>query len=338
MSELTPRNLFPYPSEREQPFWDVFKAGQLAQDAAIFANSDNSNIVWQNGGIFSWDAPNDLLFWTETIFVNGFHAPFGGFIPTGSIILQENEVIFFKFPRLVQNADVELDLFRSSRIFLEGSRLHDLRLFVTRRDNVLYFANGSTLKDQDTGQLFGSGLIKIASVLPHKHEPAWLFIVPAAGLNTLTPVPIIVAPDLARVDVYRNGQLLVEGVTEDYTVDLLTGVIILNQLTVVVPNPDKFIVFRETRDGSGVSVSSHQHASQLNIAPTPGTAVLNALVSAPFLLRVDVYRNGQLLSGVVLPGAATEDYIVDLATGLITINVPSVFGDKFEIHRELGIP
>jgi len=333
MSELSPRNLFPYPSEREQPFYDVFKAGQLAQDAAIFANSDNSNVVWQKGGIFSWDAAIDLLFWTDTIYVNGYHTSFGGYIPEGSVTLQEGEIIYFQFPRLVQNADVPLELFRSSRIFLEGARLHDLKLFVTRRDDVIYFANGCSLKDGDTGVLFESGIIKISTVIPHEHQPAWLSIAPAAGIVTLTPVPVIVSPDLVRMDVYRNGQLLAEGMTEDYTASLATGIITLNTPTAVIPYPDKFIVFRETRDAGGVTVSSHQHAPPLLLKPTSGTSVLNVLSSAPFLLRVDVFRNGQLLAS-----GASEDYTIDLVTGLITLAVTSVLNDKFEIHRELGIP
>lgn len=333
MSELTPRNSFPYPSEREQPFYDTFKSGELAKDAAIFANSDNSNIVWQQGGIFSWDASTGVLFWTDTIYVNGFHGPFGGFIPEGSIVIQENEVVYFKFPRLVQTTHAELQLYRSNRVFLEGTRLHDLRLFVTRRNDVLYFANGMTLKDGDVGPLFEAGLIKLSTVLPHKHEPAWLYIAPAAGITSIIPAPVIVAPDLVRVDVWRNGQLQVEGISEDYTVNLLTGEINLNVPTVVVPNPDKFIVFRETRDTSGVTVTSHQHATPLLLYPTPGTTVLNALSTSPFLLRVDVFRNGQLLSA-----GASEDYTIDLVTGLITLAIPSVLNDKFEIWRELGVP
>jgi len=133
--------------------------------------------------------------------------------------------------------------------------------------------------------------------------------------------------------VWRNGQLLSEGATEDYTVDLNTGVITLTVPTVIIPNPDKFVVFRETRDFTGVSVSSHQHAVSLVLFPTPATSVLNTLATAPFLLRIDVFRNGQLLSE-----GATEDYTVDLNTGLISLAVTSVFGDKFEIWRELAIP
>jgi len=333
MSELTPRNNFPYPSEREQPFFDTFKAGQLAQDAAIFANSDNTNVVWQKGGIFSWDASTDTLFWTDDIYVNGFHSPFGGTIPEGSVTIQENEIIYFQFPRLVQGDNTILSLFRSSRIFLEGVRLHDLKLFVTRRDGVLYFANGMTLKDGDTGPLFEAGLIKLSTVIPHEHEPAYVYIAPAAGIFTITPVPNITTPDLVRVSVWRNGQLLVEGATEDYTVDLNTGIITLIVPTAVVPNPDKFVVFRETHDTSGVTVTSHQHAPPLILKPTPGTSVLNALATAPFLLRVDVFRNGQLRTE-----GATEDYTIDLNTGLITLAVTSALNDKFEIWRELGVP
>ena len=332
MSELTPRNNFPFPSEREEPFYDTFKAGELAKDASIFANADNSNIQFVGGGVFSWDASNDLLFWTEDVFVSGFHTAFGGTIPTGSILIQEDEVVYFEMPRLVQTQNATLQLFRSSRIFLEGTRLNDLRLFVVRKGDTLYFYNGLSLQDGDTGVLFGQGLLPLQTVLPHEHLPAFLYIAPAAGIFTITPTPIETAPDLVRMDVYRNGQLQVEGATEDYTVDLNTGIITLNVPTVVVPNPDKFVVWREVRDTT-VTVTSHQHASKLVLSPTPGTAVLSALASSPFLLRVDLFRNGMLQTE-----GATEDYTVDLVTGLITLSTPSVFGDKFEIFRELGIP
>ena len=329
---LTPRNNFPYPDEREQPFYSSFKAGELAKDASIFANSDNSNIQFHNGGIFSWDANNDLLFWTEPVQVSGFHTAFGGEIPAGSILIQDDEVVFFEMPRLQQGQNATLQLFRSTRIFKEGTRLNDLRLYVARKGDTLYFYNGLSLQNGETGQLFGQGLLPLQTVLPHQHETPYLFIAPAAGIFVITPTPILIAPDLVRMDVWRNGLLLVEGAAEDYTVNLNTGIITLSGATVVIPNPDKFIVWRETRDTT-VTVSSHQHATKLLLKPTPGTSILSALSAAPFLLRVDVFRNGQLLA----EGAA-EDYTVDLGTGLITLSIPSVFGDKFEIERELGIP
>lgn len=337
MTDHTPRNNFPYPSEREEPFFESFKSGELAKDAAIFANSDNSNIQFTGGGIFSWDATpgTDLLFWTETIQVNGWHSPFGVQIPAGSTVVQQDEVIYFKMPRLVQGQDASVQLYRSSRIFLEGTALHDLILFVVRKGDTLYFNNGLSLQDADTGVLFGQGLLPLASVIPHQHEDPFLFIAPGPGISTINLPIDVLAPDLVRIDVFRNGALQSEGtlpLSEDYQVDLGTGVITLTTPTVTVPFPDKFIIWRESRDAS-VTITSHQHAPKLVVNPIAGTAVLNALATAPFLLRVDLFRGGLLQSE-----GATEDYTVDLNTGLITLAVPSAAGERFEIFRELGVP
>ncbi len=330
MAELSPRNDFPYPSEREEPFYDTYKAGELAKDASIFANADNSNIQFTGGGIVSWDAPNNLLFWTSDIQVNGFHTSFGGTIPSGSVTVQEDEVVYFSMPRLQQDADATLSLYRSSRIFLQGTRLNDLKLFVVRKGDTLYFYNGLSLKDQDTGTLFGQGLLPLQSVFPHQHEPAVTYVAPIAGLTQIIPIPSVVAPDLVRIDVYKNGALLAEGV--DYTVDLVTGIITLTVATVIVPNPDKFVIWRETRDTT-VTLTSHQHATKLVISPAPGTGTLNTLVTSPFLLRVDLFRNGALQAE-----GGTDDYTIDLGTGVISLAVASVALDRFEIFRELAIP
>lgn len=329
MTEQTPRNNFPYPSEREEPFFDSFKSGMLAIDAAAFANADNSNIVYTGGGTFSWDATTGVLFWTDTINANGHHSPFGGYIIAGSTILEPDEVLYYQMPRLVQGADVQLTLYRGSRLFLEGARLHDLRLFAHRKDDTVYFANGLSLKDGDTGILFGQGLLPKSTILPHMHEAPFVYTAPASGLFTITPMPIIVLPDLFRLDLFRNGLLQVT--PDDYTLDATTGIITLVVPTTVIPLPDKFVVWRETRDTS-VVITSHEHGPKLVITPPPATVLLSALATSPILLRVDVFRNGQLL----VEGAG-HDYTVDLSTGLITLLVASVAGDKFEIMRELAV-
>lgn len=332
MGELTPRNLFPYPSERERPFFATFKAGMLAEDAAHYANSDNGNLVFQSAAIISWDTSLDLLYWTQPIFITGYATPFKAKIDgPASMQIQADEIIYFQMPRLLQG-ETTVQLYRSSRIFLEGARLHDLRIFCARVDDVIYFGDGKSLKDGDTGIVWGGGLLPLSTIIPHKHEPVWTFVAPGPGIALLTPSPVLIAPDLARADVFKNGLLLID--PDDYTYNFLTGQITLVQPTVVVPNPDVFAVWRETRDTS-VVVTSHQHASKLVYTPPAGTTVLNALVTAPILLRVDVVKNGQLL----IEGAGF-DYTVDFSTGLITLVVPSVIvpaQDKFEIQRILGI-
>ena len=329
MSELTPRNLFSYPSEREEPFYTSFKDGMIAEDAAHWANADNGNLVYFGGGVFNWDQPNNLLWWTENIYVSGYTTPWRAII-TGprSVTIQENEVIYFQMPRLVQNQDAVISvMYRSSRVFLEGVRLHDIRIFCVRTGDTLYFANGKSLKAGDTGPLFGAGIgVPSPIIIPHKHAVAAL-ITPPPGTTLLNPLPVYIAPELARDDVFRNGQLLVEGVTEDYTVNLLTG-----EITLTVPSIllDKFIVWRELRD-TAVPATTHTHAPKLLYTPLPGTVMLATLIVSPFLARVDVFKNGQLLVE-----GATHDYTVDFVLGIITLNVASVVLDKFEIHREIA--
>jgi hypothetical protein len=330
VSELTPRNLFPYPSERERPFFATFKAGVLAEDAAHYANSDNGNLIFQSTAIVTWDATNNLVFWTQPIFVTGYATPFKAEIAgAASMQIQQDEVIYFQMPRLIQEGAIPVQLYRSSRLFLEGVRLHDIRIFCARVGDTLYFGDGKSLSDGDTGVLWGGGLFPLSTVIPHKHEPAWKFIAPGPGITLLTPAPLITAPTLARADVFRNGSLLID--PDDYIYNFVTGQITLVIPTVVVPNPDIFVVLRETRDTS-VSITSHIHAPKLIYTPTVGTSVLNALSTSPILLRVDVFKNGLLLTE-----GAGHDYTVDLTTGLITLVVASVLNDKFEIQRILGI-
>jgi len=329
MTELTPRNLFPYPTEREEPFNDSFKGGVLAEDSSHWAVAENGNLTFVDGGSFTFDAANDLVYWTAQIDISGFSTGYAAFIPgPRSLEIKDQEVVFFKMPRLIQNQNVEAELFRSNRIFLEGVRLHDLRLFVYRRGDTLYFPNGVSLRDGETGVLFGSGLGVITGTVPHSHATAVL-LVPPAATTALNPLPPYIAPELKRVDVFKNGLLLIEGGGEDYTVDYGTGTI---NLTVAAGGADKYVVWRELQEFTALT-TSHEHAVKLVITPgIPGTTLLNVLATSPALERVDVFRNGQLL----VEGGG-EDYTVDLTTGLVTLAVGSLGGDKFEIMREINI-
>lgn len=328
MTELTPRNSIPYPSEREEPFYDTAKAGELASDAALYANSENTNLIFYGGGAVSFDAGTDTVFWTERINVTGFTTGYVGFIPgPRSLSIQEGEVVFFKMLRLIRDQDTELTVYSGNRIFLEGTRLHDLKLFVTRQNDVLYFGDGKSLRSGETGPLWGGGLTPTAATIPHEHADPFV-VTPSNGTFVLSPTPVITSPDLARVDVFKNGQLLVEGVGEDYTVDLGTGDI---TLAVAANGTDQYQVWREIRDFPSVT-TQHEHAPKLILTPVPGTGVLNALATAPILERVDVFKNG-----VLLVEGAGDDFTVDLGTGLITLATLSVLNDKFEIHRRLAV-
>jgi hypothetical protein len=293
----------------------------------MWANAENGNLTYLDGGIFNWDATTSILWWTLPISVSGFTTPFKAIIAgPASVEIQENEVVFYKMLRLIQFADVTIpSLYRSNRIFAEGVRMQDLRLFCYRLGTTLYFPNGKSLKDGETGPLFGAGIGAIpTSYVPHRHAPAALVIPPVATV-VLTPAPLYIAPELVRIDLFFNGAHLIEGV--DYSVNLVAGT-----ATLVVPSVlgAKYTFFRELRDFPA-SYTTHEHAVKLILTPAPATTLLNALATAPVLLRVDVFKNGQLL----IEGAP-YDYTINLATGIITLNTASVLADRFEIWRELA--
>jgi len=325
--ELTPRNSFPYPSERQEPFGDTAKANYLAEDAAMWANAENGNLTYFDGGIFNWDSTTEILWWTLPIFVSGFTTPYQAIIGgPASVVIQDGEVVYFQMPRLVESGNVSIaSLYRSSRIFLAGVRMHDLRLFCYRSGTTLFFANGKSIKTGETGPLFGAGIGSIpTSYVPHRHAPAALVTPPPATV-ILTPAPLYIAPELVRIDLFLNGAHLIEGV--DYTVNLVTG---LATLTVPSVLGARYTFFRELRDFSA-TYTTHEHSVKLILTPVPATTLLNALATSPTLLRVDLFKNGQLL----IEGAP-YDYTINLATGIITLNTASVLNDRFEIWRELA--
>jgi hypothetical protein len=328
VSELTPRNNFPYPTERQEPFYDTAKGNYLAEDAAMWANAENGNLTYVGGGIFNLDAGTNILWWTQNINVTGFSTPFKAVISgPASVEIQDGEVVYYKMLRLIQNADVSIAaLYRSNRIYLEGVRMHDLRLFCYRSGTTLYFADGKSLKDGETGPLFGTGIgVPPSTYVPHRHAPAAL-VTPPPATTVLTPAPLYIAPELVRIDLFKNGAHLIEGI--DYSVNLVAGT-----ATVAVPSVlnDRFTFFRELRDFPA-SYTTHEHSVKLILTPAPATALLNVLATSPSLTRVDVFKNGQLLVE-----GAPYDYTINLATGIVTLTTASVFGDRFEVWRELAI-
>jgi len=244
--KLTPRNKFPYPEEREEPFYDTFRAGMLAEDNAHWANADNGNLVFWSNAEFSWDAPTDTLSWDDVIYVSGLADSFPAHIPAGSMVIRPSEVVFFQMPRFLQ-AVTALTLYRGNRIFLDGARLHDLRLFVMRRADTVYFQGQLSMTNGQTGPLFGGGLGGGGGGGgggDHDHQTP-LIIQPGAGSSGPFAMGFTSGgtPPLEHVDVFRNGQLLRAGAGNDYLINLVTGSVTLNFTTLA---PDVLTFWRRT--------------------------------------------------------------------------------------------
>ena len=260
MSELTPRMLFPYPEDREQPFFTSYKAGELARDASHWAHSENHNLVFAGGGTWTWDAGTGVLSWTEDVLVLGFTTKQFMTIPAQSIVVEDGEVVFFNVLRLLQtptNATLET----AATIGKAGVRLHDLMLFAARVGDVIYFPGFKSMVDGDVGIIYGGG-------------------VPSGGggggtVSFITEGPGVDVTNPAGPNVTVEAEFTASGGLNGVSTEVARG------------------------DHSHAALS-HDHEGELLIAPGAGfsTLDLNAdlAITAKTLLDAKVYRNGQRLT------------------------------------------
>ena len=327
MPELTPNLAVGTPSEFEEPYYQTGRNRDLAWDTLIFANAENSQLQFLSTGIVGWDstaaAPNGVLFWTEDIQVTAFTTSFKAVIAGGvSAELADGEVLFFTMPRKLR-ANQAVTLYRANRIFLEGQRLPNLRLFAARVGTTIYFYNGASLTDGQQGLVFGGGLFP-ATVIPlHMHLPVLKIEPASAGIAILDVMST--SPDLITVSLWRNGKLQAE--PDDYTINLGTGLI-----TLVVPTvsaTERFLVHRETRDPVG-PLTDHTHLAPLVLNPAPATGIIDILLADPFYQGADIFRNGDIQSD-------PADYSLDTVTGFATLVIPTVAGERFVVLRRANV-
>lgn len=335
MPENTPLNQYPIPSEYEEPYFATARSYFLAADAADYALAENDNTVWAGGGSFSWNATNGTLTWATPVELRTKTTVWKAIVPGppspgGQVVLQDGEVAYFQMPRL-QIADQTVTLQIGPVTQLPGVRLHDITLFATRIGTTVFFADGKSLKDGESGEIFGGGTG--STVQPHEHQPAKVIEPPAAGTGVLDLNIISFSPaNLKRIRLFRNGEL--QNDPDDYTVDLNTGIVTLVTSTVrpnlLDPDPERFTAFMETFPPV-ITTGDHQHLAPRIVEPIAGTFQIDMLVTSldyPALQRIELHRNGSVLS-------EPDDYTLDLPTGLVTLTVPSAAGERFTAFREV---
>jgi hypothetical protein len=335
MPDNTPLNQYPIPSEYEEPYFATARSYFLATDAADWAHSENDNTIWAGGGSFSWNATNGTLTWASQVELRTKTTVWKAIVqgppaPGGQVVLQDGEVAYFRMPRLqVEDQIVTLEIGPITQ--LPGVRLHDITLFATRIGTTVFFADGKSLKDGESGEIFGGGTG--STVQPHEHQPAKVIEPPAMGTGVLDLNIISFSPaNLKRVRLFRNGEL--QNAPDDYTVDLNTGIVTLVTPTVrpniLDPDPERFVAFMETNPPV-ITTGDHAHLAPRIVEPIAGTFQIDMLVTSldyPALQRIELHRNGSVLS-------EPDDYTLDLPTGLVTLVIPSAAGERFTAFREV---
>ena len=337
MSDQTPLNQFPIPSEFEEPYYPVIKGYFLATDMATWSLSENDNLIWSGGGTFSWNAISGLLSWSLPVEIRAKTTPYkviipGPPLPGGQVQLNDGQCAFFQMPRLlVGDQLIPVPLTVGPITAIPGVRLCDIKIFACRIGTTVFFANGTSIDDGQSGVIFGGGIG--TTVTPHEHEPALVIEPVSAGIGTLDLNVASFAPGvLKKVSLYRNGELL--SVPADYSVNLGTGIVTLVVPTISPsisdPNPERFVALREVSPPVTTS-GNHQHLAALVTEPIAGTTAIDMLVNSgdyPALGKADIFRNGAIMS-------QPADYTLNLATGLATLVVPTAPGERFVSLREV---
>lgn len=337
MPDFTPQNIFPIPKEFEEPYYPTMKGYFLANDMAIWALSENDNLLWSGGGTFSWNASSGLLSWSSQIEIRAKTTPYKVIIsgppaPGGQVTLNDGECAYFQLPRLlIRDQLIPIPLTVGPLSLIPGVRLHDIKILACRIGTTVFMPYGKSMNDGESGTIFGGGIG--TTITPHEHQPAVVIEPVSSGISTLDLNIASFAPALLkRVQLYRNGQLL--EAPDDYSVNLSTGIVTLVVPTIrpdfIDPSPERFVALMETSPPV-VTTGEHQHLAALVIEPLAGTFQLDMLVDSgdyPALGAVDLFRNGEILS-------SPADYTLNLSTGLITLVTPSVAGERFVALREV---
>lgn len=244
-----------FPSEGDDPYFDTFRSFANELDAADYGLSDDKNLIATGTAAFTWDAGSGLLEWSDDFYFSGyttgFHVRIQG---PSSQTIQNGQILAFVMPRLL-TADADVVPYVATRIAeSDDIKIHDRTVICIRRDDTIYFRNGVTLSDGESGPIWERPIATGGGITPsqraainavlHEHieyifdrtaiPPAYGLVVNGQQLFTL-PDP---SPEVyRRFSVYKNGVRLQKA--GDYTESLVTWQV---QLVTAISPLDRHLV------------------------------------------------------------------------------------------------
>jgi len=241
MSRQTPRMGYTYPGEGDDPYFDLFQGFTNDLDAADYALSDDKNLIATGEVLFTWDAVGNLLSWDGDYFFSGFTTGFSArVLGPAQAEIQNGQILAFTMPRLL-TADADVSPFVANRVAeSDDVKIHDRTVICIRRGDTLYFRNGVTLSDGETGAIWErpvspSGGLPVGqrnaiNETLHEHVD-FLWDRAGSSFGTLTngTTDFVVSdpsPEVyRRFEVYKNGSRLMK--PGDYSEDLTLFKIVL---------------------------------------------------------------------------------------------------------------
>ena len=146
------RMKWPFPNERQRPWYDAFEDFVAALDASGYASREDRHIVLTNGGTITWTVGTSTVEWDSSIDIV---APITGFkwqVDAASFTLDDGELVYVTIPR-APTKTTSVVATKATQVPSTDSAL----LLCIRVGNRVYFRNGVQLDDGASLTGIGSG-------------------------------------------------------------------------------------------------------------------------------------------------------------------------------------
>jgi hypothetical protein len=91
------RMKWPYPTDKQNPWYEAFKGFIAALDASGFASREDRHLIIGGGGTISWTVPT--FSWTTSILISGGLTGFLWEVPSGSVTVADGQVVYVTLSR-----------------------------------------------------------------------------------------------------------------------------------------------------------------------------------------------------------------------------------------------
>jgi len=164
----SPRLRWPYPALGAPQWFSTFEALVNASDASAYAYREDRQVIFMEGGTFSFTASTGVLAWSGTIELLAGLTGFRWTVAPSSVVLQDGQLLYFDLVRGPTQNTV-LTAIKASQVSSSDAG----SVFCVRRGDRIYFKYGYILLD---GQPFpvlsepgGGGSIR-DNIVPHPKE------------------------------------------------------------------------------------------------------------------------------------------------------------------------
>ena len=120
MEQTTFLKIF-YPSENENPFWEIYQKQMEGLDSILFMQKLMGNMFMSAGGTRTWNGGTGLFSWTQDFKVPVYHygkvisIVYGNDNITRSVGLQDGECLYIEVPATI-NANLSMNFKKAAQL------------------------------------------------------------------------------------------------------------------------------------------------------------------------------------------------------------------------------